>query len=455
MFRRYCHCFRISHGASAIEVDEKTRNVRLTKFHIIKLLTSLALPLAVAIFTLITTLQNRQIARQNRAQDLVQSEDDQRQNVFVNYIDDISQYRDANIANLTHNFDRLLYIRTKTLTSLRKLDDTRKKYVLLFLRESSLLIEDEHSLLDGADFNSIQIDPQDCKFRNVIFSGVSFQEVSFTHCLFENVTFSRVDFRRAMLTHSAFYRTHFISCRVDNVDFRHTVISESTFNQSSITWTNFRYAKIDYVKFLNVNLTRATFSADPDQLPTYSLVRNSILPNGTFSLVDDIHIDPNLCAFADEWSVRPEDGIRSVNCTFVTRVSNASMTHWIRWPLFDRSMLIDANEAELDLALQQRRPARYITLSIYSVGIEHGVFETKQVGKFTLPLQSSLCSQWSCLDCLHDDRVVCQHRFSIPPYTRQILLNIIFNVSNSTVERLSYAIRRLHDNTVRDSFVPK
>ncbi|CAF4890472.1 unnamed protein product, partial [Rotaria sp. Silwood2] len=97
----------------------------LTKFQLIKLITSCALPLAVAIFTLVTTLQNRQIALQNREQDLLESEDDQRQSFFVNYINDISRFRDQNIENLTNNYNKLLYIRTKTLTTLRKLDNER------------------------------------------------------------------------------------------------------------------------------------------------------------------------------------------------------------------------------------------------------------------------------------------------------------------------------------------
>ncbi len=43
----------------------------LTKFQLLKLLISLALPLAVALFTLITTLQHRQIVENNREQDLI------------------------------------------------------------------------------------------------------------------------------------------------------------------------------------------------------------------------------------------------------------------------------------------------------------------------------------------------------------------------------------------------
>ncbi|CAF5209395.1 unnamed protein product, partial [Rotaria magnacalcarata] len=76
---------------------------------------------------LVTTLQNRHIAQRNREQDLIETKDDQRQRFFVNYINDISRFRDTNIEHLTHNYNKLLYMRTKTLTTLRKLDNERKK----------------------------------------------------------------------------------------------------------------------------------------------------------------------------------------------------------------------------------------------------------------------------------------------------------------------------------------
>ncbi|CAF5114137.1 unnamed protein product, partial [Rotaria sp. Silwood1] len=73
MFRRSCHrCWY----SNSISEDDQNRISHLTKFQLIKLITSCALPLAVAIFTLVTTLQNRQIALQNRQQDLLESEDD-------------------------------------------------------------------------------------------------------------------------------------------------------------------------------------------------------------------------------------------------------------------------------------------------------------------------------------------------------------------------------------------
>jgi hypothetical protein len=73
---------------------------RRPAFAWVKLVVSLALPLAVGIFTLVTTLQKRHIVQQYRDQDKQENdyqhahdkarvEDEQRETVYVDYINDI------------------------------------------------------------------------------------------------------------------------------------------------------------------------------------------------------------------------------------------------------------------------------------------------------------------------------------------------------------------------------
>ncbi|CAF3925845.1 unnamed protein product [Rotaria magnacalcarata] len=236
-------CFYRFWYSNSIYEDNCKRKSRLSKFQLIKIITSSAFSPPVAIFTLVTTLQNRHIAQRNREQDLIETKDDQRQRFFVNYINDISGFRDTNIEHLTHNYNKLLYMRTKTLTTLRKLDNEL-----------------------GANFNGIELNQNDCIFKNVTFSGVYFQKVSFRNCLFENVIFRQVDFRGAILTNSIFYLTYFISCEMDSVNFQQAVISEPDFNGSSLSYTNFQQVKIDFVRFYNVDLTKASFSDSSSQM---------------------------------------------------------------------------------------------------------------------------------------------------------------------------------------------
>ncbi|CAF4020713.1 unnamed protein product, partial [Rotaria sordida] len=184
----------------SLSANKNNDRVKRTKLENIKVLVSLILPINIGIFTLVTTLQNRHIASEEREQDQNQAQDQQRETVFVNYINDIARYRDKNSGSLNNNSNKLLYTRTKTLTALRKLDIVRKKHILLFLKESSLLSNDTQSLWFGADFNRIKIDGNDCRFSNATFWGVQFQYASLTNCQFENVIFRDTNFNHATLT---------------------------------------------------------------------------------------------------------------------------------------------------------------------------------------------------------------------------------------------------------------
>jgi uncharacterized protein YjbI with pentapeptide repeats len=373
MFRRYRRRFWVPFPIPSKSTKTKTIP---NKLQLIKLLSSLALPLAVGIFTLVTTVQNRRIARQEREQDVEQSEDEQREAVFMNYINDIARYRDRNIDNLTNNTDKLLYIRTKTLTSLRKLDIERKKRILLFLKESSLL--SEHNLLTGADFSQIQISGDDCQFTNATFFGVDFQQVSFISCLFANVTFSHSNFHRARFTRSIFSLSHFVDCHLNDVDFQNVIMVYSDFNSSKLSHADFRRAKLDHVNFSDVDLTGAIFT-NYSQLEHLS-IRNSLLPNGTFSQIDEIQFDSGSeCLLLDKWYALPETIVLGENCTFTANISNATVS--LISDVRVRSMLIDAGQAEIMFKVRQSHKTAPILITIMFASI-NGVYELHNIGMF-------------------------------------------------------------------------
>jgi hypothetical protein len=144
---------------SASNKDAEGRPAR-TRLEWIKLLTSFAVPpLTIGIFTLVISLQNRHIARQERDyKDMREAEDEQREPVYVSYINDISRFRDKNIGNMTRNPDKLIYIHSKTLAALRTLDVERKKNILFFLKGSLILSAEETTVLLHADLNGIRIE---------------------------------------------------------------------------------------------------------------------------------------------------------------------------------------------------------------------------------------------------------------------------------------------------------
>lgn len=138
--------------------------------------------------------------------------------------------------------------------------------------------------------------------------------------------------------------------------------------------------KFDLVNFNNVNLSQVMLSHSTMQMKSIT-IRNSLLPNGTFSSVDDIRIYSNFCTSFSPWSIRPVDEIRIENCTLVSNISNVSMAYSIRDPFYDRSVLIDAGQAEFHFQIKQQYPMKSISIIIYYVGLDHGVFETQQIGE--------------------------------------------------------------------------
>jgi uncharacterized protein YjbI with pentapeptide repeats len=359
----------------------ENNGTKQTKLEKIKLLISLALPLAVGIFTLVTTLQSRQFARQERAQDKEQAEDEQREAVFVTYINDIARYRDRNIVDLNNNLDKLLYIRTKTLTALRKLDDERKKHVLLFLKESSLLSNEKQSLWFGADFNRIKLDGEECRFSNVTFWGVQFQYVSLTNCIFLNVTFLESNFNRAILTRSSFFSSRFISCRMEHVNFQDGIIYSTHLNGSTLSYANFQRTILDTSKFFNVNLTGAAFSTISQDHP---FIWNSLLPNGTFSQIDEIHREMNECASPTEWMADPGGSIQVNSCVFEAATFNESVSQYgLNITLDKYSILIDANQAEFEFQVRQNSTKQTISVMVFFEGVQNLVFDLRNIGKLS------------------------------------------------------------------------
>lgn len=122
-----------------------------------KLTISAMIPCVLGIFTIIFTLQQRDLSNRQRQQDRWQQLDSQREELFNSYINDISKFLMQESNNhSTINSNGLIYIRTKTLTILRTLDSERKKYIVLFLYVNGLI--HDHGLdLRDADLNNVQL----------------------------------------------------------------------------------------------------------------------------------------------------------------------------------------------------------------------------------------------------------------------------------------------------------
>ncbi|CAF3968256.1 unnamed protein product [Rotaria sp. Silwood2] len=388
-----------------------------------KLISSVGIPLTIGIFTLVTTLQNRHIARQEREQDINQAQDEQREAVFITYINDISRFRDQNLQNLTKNADKLVYIHSKTLAALRTLDVERKKNILLFLRDSSLLSEDENSILSEADFSRIHLENDECLFFKVIFSGANFYRTSFRNCLFDNVIFRRTDFRFSDLAGSIFMDVQFIECSINEAIFHDTILSEVTFNGTTLARADFSRAKLDSIHLFNVNLTKAIFD---NQTQVISLeIKNSILPNGSFSQIDDLFIAPKPCESLENWQIKPVDTVQVENCTLVAKIPDVNLEQALNFPFVERSLLVDAHQAELEITVEQSFNTQTIRIDIIFVGRKSGVYKVFET------------------NCTTNLDHICQHHLHVPSHTRWVYLSIYLPRVGDAIVNVSYRLRQI------------
>ncbi|CAF5101878.1 unnamed protein product, partial [Rotaria sp. Silwood1] len=141
----------------------------------------------IAIFTVVTYVPQKEISERHREKDarlahltrqkdidlaLSQRVEDQRQaddlhyqTAFANYIEDISNslYKQPHNQSIFCNEEsKILYIRRKTLITLREIDSERKSQLSIFLYENNLLLNRFSSYsgisLAGADLHGVIIE---------------------------------------------------------------------------------------------------------------------------------------------------------------------------------------------------------------------------------------------------------------------------------------------------------
>ncbi|CAF4018319.1 unnamed protein product [Rotaria magnacalcarata] len=255
-----------------------------------KIVISTLIPCILGIFTIIFTLQQQQLSKQQQDQQHWHQLDSQRQQSFTTYIDDISEYltQSSGIDPVT-NKTSLLYIRTKTLTVLRTLDVERKKYVVLFLYESGL-IRDSRLDLSGADLNYVQlIGPY--ILNNLTLPGVFWSNATFVNCHLKNAIFDRSVMNNAHFIRSTLESASLVEAALNNTDFTGTTVIYVNFTGALLIEANFLKAEVvQGITFTNSDLFGAHFTTEQYNGQRVTIVRNTFdharLPNGTFGKID-------------------------------------------------------------------------------------------------------------------------------------------------------------------------
>ncbi|CAF0935809.1 unnamed protein product [Didymodactylos carnosus] len=259
------------------------------------LLATALVPLMIGIFTVVITIQHQSSADRQRQQEQQQADNLQNERTFSTYVDDISKL--LLTKEVTTDNKALLYIRTKTLSSLRKLDTQRRKYLLLFLYESQLLQYDKTKKHDrstlnlaGADLNHIHIEKPK-NFNNLSLPGVELNNASFTNCHLQHSRFADSIMNDIRFTNSFLLGTRFSRCSLERADFRNTTLTHVSFRSAILRHADFTRAWTKAADFTNADLYGALMTEK--HLQEAELLDNARLPNGSFAMIQEKNLVVN------------------------------------------------------------------------------------------------------------------------------------------------------------------
>ncbi|CAF1163024.1 unnamed protein product [Didymodactylos carnosus] len=249
----------------------------------------------IGVLTVVITLQQQSAVDRQRQEEQQQADTLQKERIFTSYVDDISKL--LLTKEVTTDNKALLYIRTKTLSSLRKLDPERKKHLLFFLYESQLLQYDKtkkHSRsilnLAGADLNYIYVTKLK-NFNNLSLPGVDLNHAGYINCHLQNSRFADSTMNNIKFINSFLLGTRFSRCSLERADFRNTTLTQVSFKSAQLRHADFTLAWTKGADFTNADLYGALM-IEP-QLYAAASLDNARLPNGTFAKIREENLIAN------------------------------------------------------------------------------------------------------------------------------------------------------------------
>lgn len=158
--------------------------------------------------------------------------------------------------------------RSRTLTALRILDNSRKGVLLRFLHESGLISQKPVIKLKGADLTDIDLKKANLSDANIsrstITSGNLEQarliEADFSYCRIEKALFVRSSLLGANLTLTKGDGANFTRSTLANANFDSSSLKKASFVSAHGIKANFQSAQLQQANFSNANLKEANFN---------------------------------------------------------------------------------------------------------------------------------------------------------------------------------------------------
>jgi hypothetical protein len=169
--------------------------------------------------------------------------DNQQEAAVKSYIDDISQlilHENLLVESDTTNPARLI-ARIRTLTILLRLDSMRKRTVLNFLSESSLLlIYNGKTIVDllGADLTGANLQSLILRYQNlrgVYLDGANLQDTVLKNCNLRSATIRHANLKRADLREANLYYVSLIESDLSEADLTDAYLESADLREANLT----------------------------------------------------------------------------------------------------------------------------------------------------------------------------------------------------------------------------
>jgi uncharacterized protein YjbI with pentapeptide repeats len=223
------------------------------------LIVPLMLAVVALVFQLANTRTDRLIARQRYEQDQKISLDKQHEDLLQAYIDKMSELLvEKHLHESAPDDDVREIARVRTLTVLSRVDKTRKRSVLLFLYEASLILidKDKHIIdLHGADLSETDLSETDLSEADLSNADLSGANLSGT--TLRKADLHEAKLRRTYLGSVDLSGTKLIGTDLSNANLHHANLSSATLELADLSDANLRGAILSGVQLFGADLSGA------------------------------------------------------------------------------------------------------------------------------------------------------------------------------------------------------
>ncbi|CAF3836380.1 unnamed protein product [Rotaria magnacalcarata] len=239
----------------------------------LKFASSLLLPLALGVFTVIITFEQHNSSKQQREVDRKGSElqreqernltDQKYQNDrFDTYINAMAKLLEKNSGSLRRDDVTSTVARVKTLNTFRQLDAHRNVQIIRFLYEAKQLTDTPENLsLDLSTAKLFNIDFRDAAVDAKL--GVKkLDQISLAGIFLSNVTFAGIQIRHANFSHAQFRIANFSLGLIDDANFSSASLNHANFSFGNIRNIIFESSSLLNINFSSGNIRNAIFESN-------------------------------------------------------------------------------------------------------------------------------------------------------------------------------------------------